>query len=221
MIIIRTIKISEIDGFESFVGYVLTEDGEIYSYLSSNHKNRFDIKKKPKKISLATSSAGYFHLGITNGVTTKYPTLHRLLALAFIENPDPENFTYVNHIDGNKKNNRLDNLEWVTPSRNVRHAYEIGTNLPTFRGVVKAINQYDLDGNFIMKYESAADACRVLGFKSNFRTSILKVCHRKQHTSAGFLWRFEDDDDIESSTTSSQERTAQAKVLETEDSYRE
>jgi hypothetical protein len=53
-------------------------------------------------------------------------SIHRLLALAFVYNPDPHIRKCVNHINGNKLDYRLENLEWVTPSENVKHAYEKG-----------------------------------------------------------------------------------------------
>jgi hypothetical protein len=58
--------------------------------------------------------------------TTK---LHRLLAIAFI--PNPNNYTIINHIDGNKLNNELSNLEWCNHSHNLKHAYDIGLRKPT------------------------------------------------------------------------------------------
>jgi hypothetical protein len=51
--------------------------------------------------------------------------LHRLIAEAFIENPN--NYPFVNHIDGNKKNNNLNNLEWCTQSQNCLHSVKMGT----------------------------------------------------------------------------------------------
>lgn len=54
----------------------------------------------------------------------KHFAVHRMIALAFV--PNPNNYPQVNHIDGDKSNNRIDNLEWVTISQNVIHAYKIG-----------------------------------------------------------------------------------------------
>lgn len=52
--------------------------------------------------------------------------IHRLVAFYFIENPDPKRKTQVNHTDGNKLNNTMWNLEWVTPKENVQHAFSTG-----------------------------------------------------------------------------------------------
>lgn len=65
---------------------------------------------------------GYYHVDIQEFGISKKVALHRLLAIAFIPNPD--NKRTVNHIDGNKLNNCLSNLEWATDSENVKHAYD-------------------------------------------------------------------------------------------------
>lgn len=72
---------------------------------------------------------GYCHTTLQiNGVSQRF-RIHRLVANAFI--PNPENKPYVNHIDGNRDNNVVSNLEWVTPSENTRHAIDTGLMKPT------------------------------------------------------------------------------------------
>jgi hypothetical protein len=70
------------------------------------------------------SAAGYPRVHIRNDGNITWVSVHRLVALAFLPNPD--NLPQVNHKDGNKLNSHVDNLEWCTAQQNIRHAYDTG-----------------------------------------------------------------------------------------------
>lgn len=72
---------------------------------------------------------GYLSIILSKNQVTKQERIHRLVALAFIDNP--ENKDLVNHMDGNKRNNVVTNLEWVTHSQNHKHAFRTGLRVPT------------------------------------------------------------------------------------------
>ena len=94
--------------------YEITKDGEVYSL---KHNKRKPIKGYIDKY-------GYRRVLLyINGKRKKY-FVHRLVAEKYIENPD--NLPQVNHKDGNKTNNCVDNLEWVTPKENIQHAIKNG-----------------------------------------------------------------------------------------------
>lgn len=101
--------------------YEVSNKGRIRSW----YNNRFGKLKNPKikNIQIATSG-GYSIIQLYKNKREKNYFVHRLVAEAFI--PNPNNKPLVNHIDGDKNNNNINNLEWVTDSENKLHAYKIG-----------------------------------------------------------------------------------------------
>ena len=97
-----------------------------YFYYVSNYGNIFSVKNN-RVLKNFVNPEGYL-ITTLSGKNVKGKGLlnHRLVALAFIENPDPENLIIVNHIDGNKSNPYYKNLEWVTPKENSWHAVRTG-----------------------------------------------------------------------------------------------
>lgn len=220
--------------------YFITKDGKCYN------------SNTGKYLKGQVGKNGYlsYNLTLPDG-SKKRLYAHRLVAIAYI--PNVENKKEVNHIDGNKTNNYVDNLEWVSAQENQAHA--IQTDLRAFNhvycfnkdkqlvaeylnvaeaakaahisksiimqevnkeikalsggfywskeptlgevknypntGKAKIVNQYDLNGKFIMQYPSTGVAARALGLKSN--SHIGECCRGKISSYKGFVWRFMED----------------------------
>lgn len=101
-------------GFEGL--YMVSNQGRIMAVPKRTHRDGF-VMSQP------TGRNGYKTVHLRNGKTEKRPSVHRVVATAFIPNPD--NLPEVNHIDGNKSNNRVENLEWCTRSENLIHAIRV------------------------------------------------------------------------------------------------
>lgn len=145
--------------------------------------------KRAKNLKPCRHHLGYMvvALGAKN-----WKMVHTLVAKTFI--PNPENKPFVNHIDGNKQNNNVTNLEWVTSKENMNHAIRTGLRNPHQnnkpRGgenpTSKPVLQLSCDGQLVKRWDCISDAARYLGCNSSQIVNTLAGRHK---TCYGFLWR--------------------------------
>ena len=162
----------DIDGYEGL--YQVSNLGRVKSL------------KNKKILKYSKNYKGYCQINLyKNGKRKKY-CIHRLVALGYVNNI--LNKEQVNHIDGNKENNCVYNLEWVTCSENNKHAYKIGLNKSHTE---RKVNQYDKEGNFIKTWESIRDFLRKnnLSLKSS---TISRCCKHKIKSAYGYKWEYFD-----------------------------
>jgi hypothetical protein len=177
---VRVVFVKYIPGFSD---YMVSEVGEVFS-----RKTGKTVKRK-----LRTTQDGYLSVNLC-GINELEPDrklsernacnyrVHRLVALAFI--PNPEGKKYVNHKDGDKTNNCVENLEWVTHAENIIHMQEVLKKEKHKEPVVQAT----LDGKFVARFESMRNACDKTGV--DYR-SISSVCTGRTRQAKGYLWFYE------------------------------
>jgi hypothetical protein len=137
---------------------------------------------------------GYALFSLSKNGKTKTIMAHRLVAQAFL--PNPKNKKTINHINGIKTDNRVDNLEWNTHSENITHAFRTGlkmANKPMAgregfnHPSSKPINQYVKDGAFIQTWGSANQAAKALKIGQSHITSCVKG---RASSAGGFTWQY-------------------------------
>ena len=159
--------------------------------VKSNHNGR---GHKPKILTNIPRN-GYVSVLLCKNKSQKNVFVHRLVAECFV--PNPENKPCVNHIDGNKSNPRSSNLEWCTQKENIAHAINTGLINPRKpkrayscsknhnEKCYKPIYQFDVDGNFIKKWNSCGDICDYYGIKDSH---IYDCISGKYHSAYGYVW---------------------------------
>ena len=163
--------------------YMVSNLGRVKSLPKLRCKSEKILKNKITK-------DGYYETSLSKNGKAKYIRTHRLVAIAFIENVF--NKDQVNHIDGNKLNNCVDNLEWCTLQENKEHA--IRTGLQDFIGnknpKAKSVIQYDLDNREIARFKTLREAMKCTGVLEN---KISSVCNHHNKTAGGYIWKFESE----------------------------
>lgn len=153
--------------------YQASNKGRIrHIYLSKQKGNKTLLKSSIRNTSCIN---GYLQLNLCKNNIHKNFRVHRLIALTFI--PNPNNYPEINHIDENKQNNCVENLEWCTRDYNNKYSKNI------------AIIQYDINGNFIKEWNSITEAAISLNINKG---NIQKCCNNKYgyKTVGGFKWKY-------------------------------
>lgn len=151
-----------------------------------------------RKILKATKTLnGYMQVCISFGKGKhKSLSVHRLIASTFI--PNPKKLPCINHIDGNKENNAVENLEWVTWSDNIKHAFRVlhkKANKPRLGKYGKecynhrSIEIQNMNGYIIEKYDSIADAVRSTGISHH---KIWRMLNGLRQDERGYKWIYKD-----------------------------
>ena len=174
--------------------YLIEKDGQIFSL------------KTNKWLKANIGNTGYYGIELANDKGHKRLSIHRLVALTYI--PNPNNLPQVNHKDENKLNNNVNNLEWCTNQYNMTYGTFIERRVahtdyskPSYREnaikngkkVSRPVTRYSISGQYIDSFESAADAKRKLNLISNH---ISECASGKRSTAHGYVWKYERSEDL-------------------------
>lgn len=184
----------DIDGYEGL--YQISNLGNVKS-LPRKKTIKQERILKPK-----LNKNGYLEVALCKNSNYKMCRVHKLVAKSFLNNP--KNKTQVNHKNGIKIDNEVSNLEYCTPSENIRHAWDNGfkyisdtqrkriSNLNKGKPSInrKKVDQYDLNGNFIKTWDYISEAEKVTGIRTQNICACLKGKQKQTHN---YIWKYHKD----------------------------
>lgn len=179
--------------YDILTNYSVSDNGQVRND-TTNRILKQQTSNEYKKVQLSLGSGQTVNLNV-----------HRLVATAFI--PNPENKPVVNHKDGVRYNNSVDNLEWVTYSENGKHAHETGL---IGAQKMRPVRQFNLDGKWLMDFKSATEAARQCECQ---QSKITEVCKGNRKTAGEYQWRYVDSN-IESLPPVQQRTNIKKKVAQ-------
>jgi len=163
-------SLKQIKGFDN---YLVSDKGYVI-----NLETEAALRGNKKK-------TGYYEVAIKDNNGKYHDVLiHRIIAEAFCEKPEPEGLE-VNHRDGDKSNNRADNLEWVTHGDNLKHAYENGLRKDDVSP--KAVIAISMETGERVEFPSIYKAARFLGISQG---NICMACKGERPHAGGYLWEY-------------------------------
>lgn len=190
-------KWNDVKGYEG--RYMVSTFGRVKSLKRTKRGKGNGILPVEERILTPLCTGKYLVVGLSDGKTHKQHAIHRLVACAFIDNP--ENKPQVNHIDENPKNNRVDNLEWVTARENIlygtgqeRRKRTLAENRDKWRASLyksekfkrrqKPILKLDEHGNLLKLYANRTEV-KNDGYNDSH---VVDVCKGRKAVAYGFKW---------------------------------
>ena len=176
---------------KGFNDYSITKDGQVFSHKTNRFKKQFVFP------------TGYVGISLYINKISKNYYIHRLVAETYLTNIESK--CQVNHINGIKSDNRVENLEWVTQSENAIHAIKNGLFIPPQKNrldLSKEVYQYDLHGKFIAKFPSVNEASRITGILQRHISSCARGGEYrisggikkfvKTNSASGYKWHYQE-----------------------------